>query len=208
MVPGPRVRESRSPLDSRPACRKRRAGLFRFCRHPPALSSPRRRGSPCTVSIADTVPLAEVSLITDTFPPAIVIPALRSLSLSKGRDRLARSPLQIRFPSQKCHSLQIRSRPRLSSRPPCRDLLARSPLQIRFPSQKCHSLQIRSRPRLSSRPPCRDRLTRYPIADTVPLAEPLLITDTVPIADTISLAFLTPKTYNLYFTSLFVYYYA
>ncbi|MBR3072369.1 hypothetical protein, partial [Fibrobacter sp.] len=32
-------------------------------------------GPACTVPIADTVPLAEVSLITDTFPPAIVIPA-------------------------------------------------------------------------------------------------------------------------------------
>ena len=76
-----------------------------------------------------------------------------------------------------------------------------NPSQKRFPSQKCHSLQIRSRPRLSSRPLCRDRLTRYPIADTFPLAETLLITDTVPIADTISLAFLTPETYNLFFTS-------
>ena len=49
------------------------------------------------------------------------------------RGRPARSPLQIRFPSQKCHSLQIRSRPRLSSRPLCRDRLTRYPIADTFP---------------------------------------------------------------------------
>ena len=92
MVPGPRARESRSPLDSRPLRGKPRRGLF-FCLSPrppcrgrPTQNPSQKRfpsrchpapvaGPACTVSIADTVPLAEVSLITDTFPPAIVIPA-------------------------------------------------------------------------------------------------------------------------------------
>ena len=85
MVPGPRIRESRSPLDSRPLDGKPSRGLF-----------------------------------------LLVTPDLF-------RGRPTQNPSQKRFPSQKCHSLQIRSRPRLSSRPLCRDRLTRYPIADTFP---------------------------------------------------------------------------
>ena len=52
-----------------------RGGFFFFVRATSRCRPAPVAGPACTVSIADTVPLAEVSLITDTFPPAIVIPA-------------------------------------------------------------------------------------------------------------------------------------
>ena len=52
MVLGLRARESRSLQDSRPACRKRRAGLFFM----PALSCPRRRAPPSRTRARDGPP--------------------------------------------------------------------------------------------------------------------------------------------------------
>ena len=95
MVPGPRIRESRSPLDSRPLDGKPSRGLF-FCLSPRIYSgagllrTPRRNVFPRrSVTHYRYVPAR------DCHPGPCAGTGLHD------------TPLQIRFPSRKRYSLQI-----------------------------------------------------------------------------------------------------